>query len=465
MFAKRFVGIIAVYDDEVFWIAARQPDTGRCVLRLPLRQVLEDATAISRIPKAFRGNHKMLCIVPDHWFGMERYLFQSTRPALIESFLERKLAAALPEHALVRDLFNYRTFTDAAGAKGLAAYFLQEEKGYRLYEALRRIDLAPRHITSPGFLWVEKLAHVSTEFQQEGTLLVHMHARGCMLYFYFKGLFIFSRHVALSEAQEHMEALIFEINQSLYMFSQKTKTELKRIYLLAGPSENNRELFVQALGREVIDLHPQLDNNRTLAIQEVPFIESVLQPGDLTCQVPFLSLIHRQAKRELAWEPVQWAGILIGALLLMPLIGENLMLSKMLRKERTDHHTIQQLADRSGAVISEYEYALDRVLEAAQRPSCADTVRRFLSCLPEEVRIRELEVALNPQPALKFSAAVQAEDAARLKTTLNRLVARVKANFTSVQDFSINAIDVVVDPAGEAGKIPEYLIAGNLELT
>ena len=153
MFTKRLPGIIVVNKDELLWIAGRQPDVGRCLLRLPLEQVLAGDGLADRIPKQLKGNHRSLCIVPDHWLGMERYPFQSTRPALIEPFLERKLTAAFPERKQVRHFFNYRSLAEGEAENGLMAYFLQDEKGYQLYDALRELDLAPRHITSPAFLW------------------------------------------------------------------------------------------------------------------------------------------------------------------------------------------------------------------------------------------------------------------------------------------------------------------------
>lgn len=463
MFAKRFVAIMAVHNDEILWIDGRQPDAGRCLLRLPLEQVLDDAMATDRIPRMLKGNHRTLWIVPDHWFGMERYPFQSTRPALIEPFLERKLAAAFPERRQVRYFFDYRSLPGAGEAGGMIAYFLQDEKGYQLYDTLSKMDLAPRHITAPGFLWAKKLATACEDFEREGTLLIHMGERECMLYFYFRGNFIFSRNVVLSE-QDRMEALSFEINQSLYMFSQKTRNELNRIYLLAHPTESP-DLFGQALGREVIDIGGLLNKGQSIAIPEAPFIDAVLGRDDLAYKVPFFSLTHRLVKRELEWAPVQWAGILIGALLLMLLIGQSLLVGRMLHREMDEQGAIQHQILSAEADMGEYENALDRVLEAVEQPLGGDTLRRLLHHLPEGIRIREFTVDLDHPPAVQFSAAVQAEDADHLKVLLNRLVAHLKADFTFARGFSLNNIDVAVDPQGGAEMAPQYLIAVRLELT
>jgi hypothetical protein len=463
MFARRLVAIIAVHNDEVLWIDGRQQDAGRCLLRMPLEHVLDNATIADSIPKALKGNHRTLWIIPDHWFGMERYSFQSTRPALIEPFLERKLAADFPEGGQVRHFFDYRTLPGAGEAGSLMAYFLQDEKGYQLYDALAKMDLAPRHITAPGFLWAEKLSHACEDFNREGTLLIHMGERECMLYFYFKGNFIFSRNVVLAE-QDGMEALTFEINQSLYMFSQKTRNELNRICLLARPSES-LELFAQALGREVIDLGGLLKKGRSIAIPEAPFIDGVLGRDDLAYKVPFFSLTQRQVKRELEWAPVQWTGILIGALLLLPLLGESLLLDRMLQRERVTQGVIQHQLLSAEADMGEYESALDRVLETVQQPMAGTTLHRLMHGLPVGMRIQELKVDLEHPPAMQFSAAVRAEDADHLKVLLTQLVTRLKNDFPFARDVSLNTIDVSADPHGAAEIPQEYVIAVRLELT
>lgn len=465
MFAKRLNGIFVVHNDEVILAAGRRPKAGRCLLRLTLDELLAGEGLAERIPKEVKGNHKSLCIVPDHWLGAERFAFQSGRRALIEPFLERKLGAAFPERKALRYFFNYRRLAAGEAGNGVMAYFLQDEMGYRLYDALNKLDIAPRHITSPAFLWLGKLAQTSAEFDHESTLLIHMGHRECSLYFYSDGHFIFSRSVVLSEGAERMEALTFEINQSQYMFSQKAKTELGRVYLLSESSADSPERFSETLGREVVDLDPLLEGSQTISIEDAPFLDGLLHPKDLSLRVPFFSLIHRRIKHELWWEPVQWAGILIGALLLLPLIGENLLLGTMIRKETAESKRIQSEVDRSDVLVEDVDQALDRVIEAAERPSCADTVLRLLAGLPAGIRIEALAVLLEDQPAVELDAKVRAESADQLKAILDQLVASVRANFKNADHFSLNDIDIGVDSGSDETSSSQYRISIRLELT
>ncbi len=465
MFTKRLNGIIVVHNDEVFWTTGRQPNAGRSLLRLPLDQVLAGDVIADRIPREVKGNYKSLCIVPDHWLGMERYPFRSTRPALIEPFLERKLVAAFPERKEVRHFFNYQSLAAGEAENGLIAYFLQDEMGYRLYNSLRKIDIAPRYLTSPAFLWLDKLSRVSSDFSHESTLLIHMGRLECSLYFYFRGHFIFSRNVALSEGQDRLEALTYEINQSQYMFSQKAKSDLNRVYLLAASPSETPEAFSATLGREVIDFQPLLKAFQTIAFEDAAFLDGLLQPRDLSSKVPFFSLTHRKIKRELEWEPVQWAGILVGVLLLLPLLGENLLLSGMIRRQAVETRRIQNQVAHSEELVGDIEQALDRVLEVAERPVCADTVVRMLAGLPAGIQVQKLAVLLDDQPEVKLEAKVRARSAEQLKGILDQLVVRVRANFKNAQHFSLNDIDVGVDSGGDAESSSRYRISMRLELT
>lgn len=58
----------------------------------------------------------------------------------------------------------------------------------------------------------------------------------------------------VADAEDGLDALGYEINQSLYMFSQTAKSELDCIYMRCD-SDQCREKLSEVLGREVIDLN------------------------------------------------------------------------------------------------------------------------------------------------------------------------------------------------------------------
>jgi hypothetical protein len=465
MTMKKAKGLLIVHDDEAFWYDASHSGAATCLLKVPLDQALSDGSYAQQIPKSLKGNHKTLCVVPDHWFGSETYPFRSTKPSLVEPFLERKLRAAYPDRQAIHHFFHYRSIKSADGTDGLSTYFLQDSKSFQLYSSLERMNLAPGRITSPGFLWEDKLARISAEFRNEGTLLIHLSHQMCLLYFYFQGNFLFSRDVVLPDSADSMNALVFEVNQSLYMFSQKTKNELSRIYFLSNEPES-LALFSETFGRDIIDLLPLLDSVETVAMPDLPRLDGLIKQKDLSFHASYFSVVHRGARQELEWKPVQWAGILIGALLVLPLFGENLLLGNIIRQETAQTRIMrQQSMPSTGLTLADYETEANRVLEIAQRPSVTYAMDRVLKILPATVDVKEIEVSLEGQPMLKLQGVVQASEADDLKALLSDLVRKLRASFAAANDFSINDIDIQVDPSGAISRIPQYMISFQVALT
>jgi hypothetical protein len=453
--------IIFVHNNELIWFAGRGEEQGRCLLRLPLEEVLNDDSVTDRIPKFIRGKYRSLWIVPDHWFGNERYPFQSRKTNLIEPFLERKLKAAYPEIAELKHFFTYRHTAIPGEEEGLTAYFLQDQQGYELLNALNRLNLSPRKITTPAFLWMEKLSQITSDFDQEGTLLIHICAEECFLYFYFNGNYLFSRNVILSMATDYMDGLTFEINQSLYMFSQKTKSELKRFYLLSDASYN-LDALPQALGHDVIDINPLLTQLDPLENHELFRLNGVL---DISLRDTFLNVSHRHVRRELEWEPVQWTGIIIGVLLLLLLIGENLVLKQMFKTETEITRSLNQNMQYSdGFTLADDERAVDQVLQAIERPQACDAIDRLLTSLPDNVRIKDLDIDLETSSELTLTALVTAMDMDHLKEILTQLTRQIRYHFKSAQNFNVGDIDVRKGASNDMNPMAPYLISFKLGL-
>ena len=461
MFGIKNYLIIFVHDKELIWSVGRGEEQGRCLLRLPLEEVLNGDSLADRIPKFIRGKYRSLCIVPDHWFGNERYPFQSRKANLIEPFLERKLTAAYPEIVELKHFFTYRHTTIAGEGEGLTTYFLQDQQGYELITALNRLNLSPRKITTPAFLWMEKLSQIISDFNQEGTVLIHICGEECFLYFYFNGNYLFSRNVILTVATDYMQGLTFEINQSLYMFSQKTKSELKRFYLLSDASYN-LEALPQTLGHDVIDINPLLTRLDPLENNELLRLNGVL---DISLRDTFLNVSHRHVRRELEWEPVQWTGIIVGVLLLLLLIGENLVLKQIVRTEIVIPQSLSQKMQYSdGITLADDERAVDHVLQAIERPQACDAIYRLLTSLPNGVRIKDLNLDLETSSELTLTALVTAMDMDHLKEILTQLTRQIRHHFKSAQNFNVSDIDIHKDASNKMNATAPYLISLKLGL-
>jgi hypothetical protein len=466
MLAQKHNTIIAVHNDAVWWIGQNSAAQSRRWFQLPLEQVLAAENPAPQMPEWLQGRTKSLCIFPDHWFGSETYPFQSKKPSLIEPFLERKLAVTHPGQKDIRDFFNYR-HTAISGDNRLNAIFLLEDKGYELYRVLQRLNHHPQRITSPALIWEERLGHADSDFNRSGALLIHHTQNECQLYFYQKGNYLFSRSVLLGDASDGKDALIYEINQSLYMFSQKAKNELDKIYVVCN-TPNCQIRPGESLGREVVNI-ASLTDPRTGG-EEITGLEplhELLQWLRVHRQADFFSVMHRQMRRALEWWPVQLTGIILGLILLLGLVGENLYLRSLLNDENREHGAIRtaMVVNGKGVMLTEQAAALTQVLDLADRNRLIDAAHRLPDGFPAPVRLRELDLDMSSPPTLKLSAMVQARDAQELTVLLTRVVELVKGTFGNAQSFSLNDIDIRLDYSEMEQAGNRYQIAFQLELT
>ena len=457
---------MAVHDEELFWLSTDAAGQGQCLWRLPLETVLEGPIGTPPFPETIRGNNKFLCLVPDHWFGTQSYPFRSNKPNLIEPFLIRKLTAGHPNQHAIGQFFKYKKAPANDGSDNLHVYYLNEAKAYRLNSARRKANLAPLGSTTPAFLWEEILNKASRNFGQAGSLLVHMDHHECRLCFYFNGSYQFSRNVVLPGDAERIGAITYEINQSLYLFSQKTKSELKQIYLLSS-DPNSGEALGEALGRDLIDCTTLIPaNQRDLVIPEVPFLSGLLPKGQFARTASVFSVIHRGVRRQREWKPVQLTGIAVGLLLVLLLLGEAFILDAKQGTAEDERRQLQhQMRASAGMVLADYAQALEQVMQRIDRPSCSDVALLTMASLPVNARLKELDLALTPTPVIKVTALVDAQDTDQLRATLAQLITNLKTNFTRMQPLSISDIDVGPAPGDDdQGLRPRFTIAFQLEL-
>ena len=458
---------MAIHNDALLWLSTDAADLGRCLFTLPLEKVLAQGRAHLPVPETLKGNNTFLCLVPDHWFGVESYPFKSPKSSLIEPFLQRKLSSSHPGRKAIGHFFNYKSNPSDDGSDNLYAYFLQEDIAYQVNRALQKENLAPLGFTTPAFIWEEKLKAVSPLFDRQGALLVHMGPAECQLCFYFNGHYLFSRNVVLSDDHtDRVGAVTYEINQSLYLFSQKTKSELRQIYLFAA-GQSFKEALGEALGRELIDygdLIPAKGRECT-TIPEIPFLGGLLTGDHRFWRRPFFSVIHRRVKRKREWKPVQLAGIAVGLLMALLLIGEAFWLAGMQRKADNEHRRLRDRIQASaGTMLSDYEEAFAQVMQRIDRPSCADTVLLAMASLPPNIWLKKLDIALATRPVMKVTASVEARNTEHLRASLTQLVARMKTSFKSAQAFSINDIDVDSAPKSSHPDSSRFTIVFQLDL-
>jgi hypothetical protein len=452
------IRIVAATDERVcFWEGNNSNENGAWV-EMPLQELLLQGINDTLLP-AFRKNRaKTLLIVPDHWFKHDYFLFKSPKDSLITPFLERKLKTVYPNLPSVSDFFSYVYCQREAESHGVKAFFLHEEKGYRLYDALSRADLLPRWITTPALLWTERLKLILPEFSKQGTLLIQLQDNKAFLYFFFEGDFLFSRAVALADVGERWDALLFEINQSLYLFAQKAKSDLGRIYLI-GNEPNVQERLSEGLGRSVQTLaaewEPAAVPPALASLDGLLAVDGVAPPSESH------SIAHRRIQQELKWRPVQWAGILLAGLLCLFLLGEHQWLEWQLQDEIT---TRTQLRQKQLIALADCEAALDEITEYAKRPASFHTIAKMVASLPEAIFVHEIKLNLD-SPLLELAATVNADNIERFRQLLKTLTENVNRRFKLQQPIRIEDIIFnMEDLKNQPGKA-HYKIAFKVNLS
>jgi hypothetical protein len=160
---------------------------------------------------------------------------------------------------------------------------------------------------------------------------------------------------------------------------------------------------------------------------------SIPPPGDA------LSITHRRIQLELKWRPVQWAGMLLAAMLLFFFIGEHQWLEGRLLDEINARSRMRQ---QQPTPLADYDVALAELTEEAKRPSVAHTVVTVVSALPEDVIINEVKI--DPDALrLELAATVSADTIDRfrhlLKQFLDNLNQRLNASPPiTVEDMAFN---------------------------
>lgn len=407
--------LIAATDKKIYFSESGGLIQGDGSVELPLSQFLSQEYDGRLLTSFQQSRSKILLIVPDHWFKHEFFPFKSQRDSLIRSFIERKLKTAYPNLPLVPHFFSYLFRQRGAAGPGVRVFHLYEQSCYNLYEVLRKTNLAPRWITTAALLWEERCKLRFSDFATQATLLIHLHPHEAFLYFYFQGDFLFSRAVVLPNSDERFDALLFEVNQSIYLFSQKAKADLNQVYLI-GDETRFQQRLADLLGRS-IQMIDSPSSQRTLPpelayLEELQDSEGVSVPGDT------YSVTHSHVQQEVKWRPVQWAGTLVAVLLFLFLAGEYHWLEGRLQDEIIARSQMQR---QQPIALADYDAALVELSEDVKRPSSAHTILRIFASLPDEVLINEIKMDLDAM-RLDVGAIVGADTIERFRHRLKALI-------------------------------------------
>lgn len=447
MLKKKPHGFTVVRNDSLFFIVHDSYGAARIVHHLELKTLLDPDATPSPPPLECGFSQNRLLIVPDYWFGSTIYLLQSHRNSVIQSFIERKLQADHPGLAEIALFYDY----SSSGDGKLFVNFLQAPECFRLYQRLDAMGISPENISTPAFLWAERLGSSLPDFHETGCCLVHLTASEAFLYFYSQGRFLFSRSIAfpksLEASPDKLNALAYEINQSVFLFSQRAKSELKQILMVASDPEDVSALSSR-LDRAIQELH--IDHET--AEEKRQFhgeLGAVLAFGarELLASNKFVHVSHKIKKKALEWKPLQLAGIALGLLLVLLLGMEARYLWKWSYGRPHLPLTVEETSRiDSETLLARYSDALDLAIAATGRRSLKEVFANAIRAIPETVSITSMDIQLEPEAYAAFKCEIKTGDIAALRKTLAVLIEGIDTAFSghglvNKQDIRISAVN------------------------
>lgn len=469
-FNKKLQTITVVHNDELHFAVDDLHGNWIITDSLRLDQFENGNIGSDFFAEELLNRDNFLMVVPDYWFSNTTYKLQSNKKSIVEAFIKRKLRVENPDLSEIEYFFDYTFYKTDTREGGLYVYFMQEPGSFQLYNKLAEFNLSPHRITTAAYLWEEKLKKTIPDFHEAGSGLVHLCLSGCYLYFFFQGRFIFSRSITLSDTQtarsERFSSLTYELNQSFYLFSQKAKAEIDRLYLLPCDQKDAQELS-DILGRDVIDFSSLPGGKKLQSTTETDKLGPVspFNTAELTPSGRYPSISHKLYKKELDWKPVQTAGIIAGLILLLLLGVESFILLKWFYSSRvpTPKAGIAAKTDPK-QIIDQYNDALDSVLMETNRPFPAKILIKTAESLPDNVWIKEIFVELDPNRSMELNSIIKAKGPDNFKDSLSLFLSGLNKNFQGIQPVQIQDVDFKIDKSRVEKGYQHYLITVKFDL-
>ncbi len=466
MFKGKKPAFIVIHGENLSFISPSQYNEWQCMESLPVSSFLDSDISIDIPHRKYRDYDFSLMIVPDFWFGNRTYDFHSKEKSAIESFIARKLKLEFPKNPDIQNLFSYQTLKTDKGEQELVSIFLQEPKAPEICQKLAQFNIRPVRITSPAFLWNQRLKTKVDSFEESGTGLLYLLRDECFLLFYYLGNFLFSRTIPLPETDEHnssrFEALSFEINQSAYHFSQRTKTQLGKIYLISH-SDDNVEQLKDSLGREIVSLDEKVQGNAP----QNELIETLGLAADFSADELFPShtvpgISDRLLTKEIEVNKIQISGIIIGLILLAFLGMESLFLLNVKHREKYVHQTE---GEDPKQIIEQYNESLDTLLTATEKEKPLSVIGRLAASLPQNIMVELIETELKQSHSLSFRGTITAEDINDFSFSLKSLVENLNNNFKLSNPMDIDDVEIKMTERRSENGHQDYHISFYLDLT
>lgn len=444
LMAQRPDRILVATDETLFLFPGDDVGAIDKPAEFSMEEVLDGKTGVERFMRNGKNRAATLLVVPDIWMKYEFFPFQPQREALAAAFLERKLVSLYPNLPEVTRFYTFSVKDGQPEGRGISAFFPHEEKTFRLNDALRSMKSEPRWITTPALLWAERLRRTDPNFLKRGTLLVDIRADRTLLYFYHQGEFLFSRSLVMPSENGRAETLLFEINQSNYLYAQKTKSSLSHIWVAGDAAAFRTDVAAH--------IEVPFEEMETRSRRELPprlsFLDGIWPSDGIKAPSEFGSITDRKIRNENKWKPVQWCGILTAIVSIAAFTAVGFWLEGRLLDEL---RVKSKLTQKNASSLAEIEDALHLLSQHAERMPSAHVLMQIEAARPKSVLIQEVKLDLDLK-GLELTAAVNAEHLDQFRHALKLFAENLNQGLklrraVRLEDFAFQA-DALRAPSG-----------------
>ncbi|RPI80100.1 MAG: hypothetical protein EHM45_00210 [Desulfobacteraceae bacterium] len=463
---KKIKLIMIVNNDKLYLVISNQKNDSTIIGTIPFNRtsVFDDFSC--SIPVQAKKAQSNILILPDYFLGNILYPFTSEKRSLAEAFLQRKLSESFPANPEIINFFNYTYTRSRQDAGSLYAFFIQDPVFFKFYQWLLHVGIQPDRITTPALIW-QHLLGKRVKGSLDGNLcLIHTLFNESYLYFFVHGDFLFSRSIAfpesIADAKEKIDSLVYEITQSIYLFSQKVRSEVNEFYLVSSVGADLKTIDEKQLSERMEKNVQRIDIDQ----KENPCPAEADNPltGPLAAFAwhdlesdKVSSISHRKVALGKAWNPVQRVGILTGLLVLLLLGSETFYLTFWKNNPFiTETHRIADDMATNRNSIRQYNELLDTIMTERQRPNPSALFAGVIRSLPEKTTIQELEFNFESPFQIVIKGTVQTDNPGQLKATLSKMLDDLTRYLKPVRSPLMNDINFDRGQVNSASDSPGY---------
>jgi len=453
-------GITVIHNDVLAWMPPGTEE-GLPLYHITLDTLLDEKTDVAELSEKLKGFRNTLSVVAESLIAKTTYEINTKKQSVIDHYIQRKLGRLHPDLPDIKNFFSSILGKNGSTGETVYAYYMLSPESYQVYQRLEALGQAPERITTPAYLWQKKLNGLMPDFEKMAVGLICIIEQDAYIYFYFKGFFLFSRNIRLPENQSDDQvlwsSLNYEINQSLYLFSQKTKTQPDNLFLISSNdaavsylSEHmDRKLKNIKKARGIIADVPQ----RLRMLGTAGYLGG--ERKDFSRDL--LSVSHRIEQTVRQWKPVQMAGIYVGILLFIMLSAGNVFLHRLDHMVPLQQGKIVSIGSASREILEQYTASVDTIMQEVKNPAAGPVLYEIVNALPAGMWLKTVSIQVDAPPGVKLLCLIQTQNMQTLDAVITRFLQGLGKTFAGARTIRKQDIRIEAEES-DSREGPQYTI-------